>query len=116
MKTVARAVKSYRPTRAEQETTFRWDLEGRVIHVWSAQPEVWRKMARLGVVERRAPSTQAGRVIGRWYVIPLTEFRWGTKRKGGGGRGNPGALARFRQANTLVPSDQGAGHERPALG
>jgi hypothetical protein len=110
MKTVAQAVKSYRPTRAEQETTFRWDLEARVVYVWSAQPEIWRKMARLGVAEHRAPSTQAGRPIGRWYTLPLAAFRWGTKRQGGA-RGNPGALARFRQAKSLVPSDQEAGRD-----
>lgn len=98
-------------TKAEQETTFRWDLEERVVHVWSAQPEVWRKLARLGVVESRVPSMQGGRVVGRWYALPLAGFRWGMKRKGGG-RGNLGALARFRQASSLASTDQDASHDR----
>ena len=98
-------------TKAEQETTFRWDLEERVVHVWSAQPEVWRKMARLGVVERRTPSMQAGLVVGRWYALPLAGFRWGVKRKGGT-RGNLATLARFRHVNNVVRSDQEAGRDQ----
>ena len=85
-------------TRAEQETTIRWDDEEQTVHIWSASPTTWRKMARLGVAPARE-TTRHGRPSGRFYVLPLAAFRWGLKRPRPLGRpgGNPAALARFRQ-------------------
>jgi len=85
-------------TKSEQETTIRWDLEERMVHIWSAQETVWRKLARLGVAPVRE-TTRHGRPSGRFYVLPLAAFRWGLKRPRPLGRpgGNPAALARFRQ-------------------
>jgi hypothetical protein len=37
-------------TRAEQETVIRWDEDERVVHVYSASPKTWRRMARLGII------------------------------------------------------------------
>ena len=88
----------FRPTKAEQETTIRWDLEEQVVHIWSAQPVVWRKMARLGVAIVRR-STVQGDEAGRFYRLPLAQFRWGLKglRRAGRPGGNPEALARARE-------------------
>jgi hypothetical protein len=80
-------------TKAEQETTIRWDLEERMVHIWSAQETVWGKLARLGVAPVRE-TTRHGRPSGRFYMLPLARFRWGLKRIGG--HGNPGALAQAR--------------------
>lgn len=71
----------YRPTRAEQETVFRWDREDDQVHVWSASPVTWRKLERLGIPPARETRCQ-GRVSGRAYRIPVSRFRWGLKRAG----------------------------------
>jgi hypothetical protein len=69
--------RAYRPTRAEQETTIRWDREGEEVHVWSASPVTWRRLARLGIRPIRETP-----VSGRGYRIPVSRFRWGLKRVG----------------------------------
>ena len=94
----ARAKRRYRPTLTEHETIIRWDLEERVVHVWSSQLSVWRRMAQLGLSPQKS-STSHGVETGRWYALPLEQFRWGVKRKGTG-PGNPAALeiARLRRA------------------
>jgi hypothetical protein len=64
--------------KAERETVIRWDEEERVVHVWSASPAVWRKLARLGIGVVR--ETKRGtEVSGRFYRVPLAQFRWGLK-------------------------------------
>lgn len=83
-------------TRAEQETTIRWDAEEQIVHIWSAQPKVWRRMVKLGVRESRPASTMEGKPVGRWYTVPLDRFRWGVRRAGGKRAGNPAALAQAR--------------------
>lgn len=86
-------------SRAEQETVFRWDEDEKVVHVWTASPLTWRKLARLGVQPTRQ-TTREGETTGRFYVIPLQQFRWGLKsarlgnpdafRKGAPAPGEPG--------------------------
>jgi hypothetical protein len=71
----------YRPTRAEQETTIGWDREDDQVHVWSGSPVTWQRLERLGVRPVRETTCQ-GRVSGRFYLIPLSRFRWGLKRVG----------------------------------
>ncbi len=92
------AGRRYRPTLDEHETIIRWDLAERVVHIWSSQPAVWRRMERLGLSIRKS-STSHGVETGRSYTLPLDQFRWGVKRKGTG-KGNPAALqiARLRRA------------------
>ena len=70
-------------TRAEQETVIRWDRDEQLVHVWSADPVVWRRMARLGfVVREETRYAKTGEVSGRFYVpIPLADFRWGKRRQ-----------------------------------
>ena len=70
-------------TRAEQETVIRWDREEQVVNIWSADPTVWRKLARLGmVVQEETHAQRTGEITGRFYVpIPVARFRWGTKRE-----------------------------------
>jgi hypothetical protein len=70
------------PTRAEQETTLRWDREDDQVHVWSASPVTWRKLERLGIPVTRETKAPDGRVTGRFYTIPLCRFHWGLKRVG----------------------------------
>ena len=65
-------------TRAEQETVIRWDEEEQVVHIWSASPKTWRKMARLGVVPSRE-TTRHDQPSGRFYQVPAGEFRWRLK-------------------------------------
>lgn len=77
-------------TKAERETTIRWDEEDRVVHVWSASPVVWRKMARLGLRPTRE-TTLAGEPSGKFYRLPLTEFRFGVRKP------RPGAGQHFRR-------------------
>ena len=72
----------YRPTRAEQETVFRWDREGEYVHLWSASPATWRKLERLGIPTTRESRAFGGAVSSRFYTIPLSRFRWGLKRVG----------------------------------
>ena len=71
-------MKPYRQTRAEQETTIRWNEDDKVVHVWSASPVTWRKMARLGLPPVRG-SVIDGHEAGRFYRVPLSRFRWGLK-------------------------------------
>ena len=68
----------YKPiSKAERETTILWDEEERVVHVYSASPVVWRKLARFGIepirVTRHADS---GVIHGRFYEVPLRWLRW----------------------------------------
>ena len=90
-------------TRAEQETVIQWDEQDKTVSLFSSSPTVWRKLARLGVPERRSPSTLSGTPVGRFYSVPLARFRWGLKR---GGTGNTAALARFRQSTGKAPEAQ----------
>ena len=73
---------AYRPTRAEQETRIRWDRADGSVHVWSADPVTWRKLARLGIAPIRETRFPGGGVSGRFYTIPVTRFAWGLKRVG----------------------------------
>ena len=65
-------------TRSEQETTIRWDEGEQTVHIWSASPRTWRKLARLGVPPTKE-SARAGQVSGRFYIVPVAQFRWGLK-------------------------------------
>jgi hypothetical protein len=76
-------------TRAEQETVLRWDEDEKLVHVWSASPVTWRKLARLGIEPHRE-TRRAGEVTGYFYRVPLARFRWGLKSAR---PGNPGNLA-----------------------
>lgn len=81
-------------TRAERETTIRWDEDDRVVHVSSGSAAVWRKMARLGIKPVKETRLLTGEPSGKFYRIPLAAFRWGLKRVGA--KGNVAALARAR--------------------
>lgn len=77
-------------TRAEQETTIRWDEQEQIVHIWSASPKTWRKMARLGVAPARE-TTREGKPDGRFYLVPVGQFRWRLKSvaRGASRRGKP---------------------------
>lgn len=47
-------------TRTERETIFRWDEEENVVHIYSASPVIWRKLARLGVVPQKETRFRTG--------------------------------------------------------
>jgi hypothetical protein len=89
---------AYRPTRAEQETTIRWDRADDQVHVWSACPVTWRKLERLGILAGRETRFPGGAVSGRFYTIPLSRFRWGLKRAGTVGARPPGRRVAVRSA------------------
>ena len=76
--TIAQAVKPFRQTLAEQETLIRWDREDPTVHLFSANPAVWRKLARLGIEPLRR-STVQGEEAGRFYRVPVALLRWGLK-------------------------------------
>jgi len=82
-------------TRAEQETVIRWDREDPDVHIYSASPVVWRRMARLGIAAFRETTT-AGKPTGKFYRLPLNQSRWGIKGQSRSS-GNPESLARARQ-------------------
>lgn len=65
-------------TRAEQETVIRWDEEEKVVHIWSASPVTWRKVARLGLKPVKE-TTRGGEPSGKLYRVPFASFRWGIK-------------------------------------
>ena len=73
-----------------------WDEDEKVVHVYSASPVTWRKMARLGLQPVRDVSTQ-GQPSGKFWHLSFSLFRWGLKGRYRGG-GNPEALARAREA------------------
>ena len=57
-------------TKAEQETVIRWDREDQLVHIWTADPVVWRKLARLGVpVKEETHAQRTGEVTGRLLGI-----------------------------------------------
>ena len=78
MSTIAQTVKPYRQTLAEQETIIRWDREDPAVHLFSANPAVWRKLTRLGIEPVRR-STVQGEEAGRFYHVPVALLRWGLK-------------------------------------
>ena len=79
---VAAVSTAYRQTRAEQETTIRWDRADDQVHVWSADPVTWRRMAHLGFDPVRETRFPGGATSGRFYRIPVNRFAWGLKRVG----------------------------------
>lgn len=81
--------------RAEQETILRWDEDKKAVSVYSASPVTWRKLARLGIQPAKETTLRTGEPSGKFYRIPLAQFRWGLKRVGG--KGNPEALAQARR-------------------
>jgi hypothetical protein len=104
-------------TRAEQETIFRWDEDEKVVHVYSASPVTWRKLARLGLTPHRE-TTFEGAASGRFYRLPLSQFRWGRRavRSEGARKGNLEALARARQLNKQARQAQNGEGSPPAGG
>lgn len=67
--------RAYRPLPAEQETIIRWDREGDGVHLFSADPTVWRRLDRAGLTPTRT-STTRGLESGRWYAVPKAQFRY----------------------------------------
>jgi len=98
-------------TRAEQETVIRWDEDEQIVHIWSASPVTWRKMARLGVHPARETTAQ-GQPAGKVYTMPLGQFSWRLKRKAGSTAGLE-AMRRARGLNQGPPGGQ-AGAEGAA--
>jgi len=69
-----------RGTLSESETIIRWDDEEQLVHVYSASPRWWLKLARLGFIVREE-TTRQGAVTGRFYhPMPIAQFRIGKKR------------------------------------
>ncbi len=99
-------------TRSEQETVIRWDEDEQIVRVWSASPVTWRKMARLGVRTTTETSFPGGAPSGKFYVVPLEQFRWGLKGRRVS-QGNPDALRRAREARQQTRQAQ-AGAEGAA--
>ncbi len=61
--------------KAERETVMRWDSQAKVVVIDSYHPAVWRRVERAGftAVQQR---TLKGREIGRYYRVPLANFRF----------------------------------------
>jgi hypothetical protein len=107
---------SYHATRAEQETVIRWDREDDMVHLWSASPITWRKLKRLGITPTRETRYRnTPDVSGRFYVVPLSLFRWGLKRPRSGRLGDPGfgaRIARSRQ-DARIPASASPSEASP---
>lgn len=106
-------MRAYRPTRAEQETVIRWDRDDPEVWVSSCEPATWRKMARLGIEERKHSTWSNGTVACRWYRVPRRAFRWGLKRAGAG-KGNPAALQKAHLAVKHAAPDGVLSHSNGA--
>lgn len=91
-------------TRAEQETIIRFDEDEKVAHIYSGSPTTWRKMARLGIRPTRE-TTSGGSPSGKFYSLPLEQFRWGRKIRSVS-KGNPEALRRARQGRSQTRGAQ----------
>ena len=65
----------YRGLPAEQETIIRWDREGDSVHLFSADPTVWRRLDKTGLTPTKV-STIRGQDCGRWYLVPKSQFRY----------------------------------------
>ena len=74
-----------RATLSEQETIIRWDRQERIVNIWSADPTVWRRLRKLEFEPTREHRFADGTISGRFYEVPLAEFRWGKKRRHKGG-------------------------------
>jgi hypothetical protein len=102
-------------TLAEQETIIRWDREDPLVHLWSANPVTWRKLARLGIRPTRETATKDGAPTGKFYTVPLARFRWGLKPEGQRPRrGNPEALQKAREARGRLSPDRESPAQPPA--
>jgi len=66
-------------TKAEKETTLRWDSEQKVVSIFSCHPAIWRRVERAGFQPVRV-HRQHGREIARAYKIPLALFRFRVRR------------------------------------
>ena len=62
--------------KAEKETTFRFDSDEKIVHVYSCHPRVWRRAEQKGFKPVRV-HVMSGREIARQYRIPLACFRYG---------------------------------------
>jgi hypothetical protein len=80
----------------ERETVVRWDCTDGPVSVWSADPKVWRKMARLAISPVKE-TTRDGEPSGKFYKIPLEVFRWGLKSQAR--KGNINAFKRAQPPN-----------------
>lgn len=69
-------------SKAEQETVIRWDEEEKAVILWSASPVVLRRLHKLGLVPAAESRRRTGDLHGREYHLPLSQFRWGLKRRG----------------------------------
>lgn len=72
----------------ERETVLRWDGHKDVVHLFTAAPTVYRKLARAGYAPTRV-STVKGRAGGWSFRIPYQDLRWGARPRQTGptGRG-----------------------------
>lgn len=91
--------------RAQQETVFRFDEEEQIVHIYSASPKTWRRLARLGLAPHKE-TTRDGKPSGRFYSLPISRFRWGLKGKG---RGNAEALRKVRNSRSQSRPDAAVG-------
>jgi hypothetical protein len=90
----------------ERETVLRWDGHKDCVHLFTAAPTVYRKLARAGYAPTRV-STVKGRECGWTFTIPYRELRWGARARQThatppGFRGRMGASQRV--ASPLAPA------------
>ena len=96
-------------TKSERETIIRWDEAEHVVSVYSASAITWRKLERLGLpIDQETRAAKTGEITGRFYHLPLTDFRWGKKRPR-----SPAQMAaaqkagvRLQNAKKLLHSDE----------
>ena len=80
------------PRRAR--TVIRWDRAADQVHIWSAYPVTWRKLARLGFAPVRETRAPGGAVSGRVHPVSVTRFAWGLERVGDPPRAAPAPTGR----------------------
>ena len=70
-------IAKYNPTRAETETTIRWDTEEKIAHIYTADPISTRKLDKLCAERPDTYRLVRRDANGAWYEAPAKMIKFG---------------------------------------
>ena len=70
-------IAKYNPTRAETETTIRWDAEEKIAHIYTADPISTRKLDKLCAERPDTYKLVRRDANGAWYEAPAKMIKFG---------------------------------------
>lgn len=70
-------IAKYNPTRAETETTIRWDAEEKIAHIYTADPISTRKLDKLCAERPDTYKLVKRDNYGSWYSAPAKMIKFG---------------------------------------